>query len=163
MRKEHRTYLAGTVAALALGLPGASIAGGAAEPMAEPVVITPIATAPAPAPWTGFYAGLGVGYGRGASSTGISTTTNSGAPLAFNPSVSGFLGSARLGYDIQQGNLVFGGLIEGSLGSISGTDTAVITLPGFQLLSEPLALERGQMVLHPPRPSPSTPKQAIPT
>jgi outer membrane immunogenic protein len=130
MQHSHRSYLVSTVAALAIALPTAGFAGGKMGAVAEPVVIAP-APAPAPAPvaeWTGFYGGLGVAYGRGVSNTEISSVTLSGDPVVFSPSVTGFLGTARLGYDIQQGNFVFGALIEGSLGKISGTDTTVITL-----------------------------------
>ena len=121
MQRSYKSYLASTAAAVALALPTASFAGGQTAPVAEPVIVAPT---PAPAPvaeWTGFYGGLGLAYGRGASSTGISSITNAGDPLVFSPSVTGFLGTARLGYDIQRDNFVFGGLIEGYLGNISGT------------------------------------------
>ena len=126
MQHSHRKHLAGTVAAIALALPTMGMAGGKMAPM-EPVVV-----APAPAPmtepmtWTGFYGGLGIGYGRGASNTGISATEGNDL-FSFNPSVSGFIGSARLGYDVQRGNFVFGGLVEGSLGKISGSSGFTVT------------------------------------
>ena len=126
MQHSHRKYLSGTAVAIALALPTAVFAGGKMAPM-EPVVV-----APAPAPmtepmtWTGFYGGLGIGYGRGASNTGISATEGNDL-FSFNPSVSGFIGSARLGYDVQRGNFVFGGLVEGSLGKISGSSGFTVT------------------------------------
>ena len=133
MRYSHRKYLSGTAVAIALALPTAVFAGGKMAPM-EPVVVTP-APAPMTQPmtWTGFYGGLGIGYGRGASSTGISTPLfddddNEVGLLSFNPSVSGFIGSARLGYDVQRGNFVFGGLVEGSLGKISGSSSSSFTI-----------------------------------
>ena len=135
MRYSHRKHLAGTAVAIALALPTAVFAGGKMAPM-EPVVVTP-APAPMTQPmtWTGFYGGLGIGYGRGASNTGMSTIDGlsfiDGTPdVSFNPSVSGFIGSARLGYDVQHGNFVFGGLIEGSLGKISGSSQTTLTIDG---------------------------------
>ena len=136
MRYSHRKYLSGTAVAIALALPTAVFAGGKMAPM-EPVVVTP-APAPMTQPmtWTGFYGGLGIGYGRGASNTNITPGEPAGLPngvvgsgklvfgnQSYNPSVSGFFGSARLGYDVQRGNFVFGGLIEGTAGKISGSET----------------------------------------
>ena len=142
MRYSHRKYLSGTAVAIALALPTAVFAGGKMAPM-EPVVVTP-APAPMTQPmtWTGFYGGLGIGYGRGASNTNITSGEPAGLPngepefksqevslrpvfgnQSYNPSVSGFFGSARLGYDVQRGNFVFGGLIEGTAGKISGSET----------------------------------------
>ena len=127
MQHSHRKHLAGTVAAIALALPTMGMAGGKTSALVEPVIV-----APAPAPmtepmtWTGFYGGLGIGYGRGASNTGISATEGNDL-FSFNPSVSGFIGSARLGYDVQRGNFVFGGLVEGSLGKISGSSGFTVT------------------------------------
>jgi outer membrane immunogenic protein len=138
MKTARKKYLAGTVAALVFAIPTVGVAGGKMGDVAEPVIITP---APTPAPvaeWTGFYGGLGVAYGRGASSTGISTPLFEDVvqvgTLAFNPSVTGFLGTARLGYDIQRDNFVFGALIEGSLGKISGSDTGSVSF--FENLNE---------------------------
>ena len=136
MQHSRRKHLAGTVAAIALALPTMGLAGGKTAAVVEPVVVTP-APAPMTQPmtWTGFYGGLGIGYGRGASNTGMSTIDGlsfiDGTPdVSFNPSVSGFIGSARLGYDVQHGNFVFGGLIEGSLGKISGSSQTTLTIDG---------------------------------
>ncbi|TQM93843.1 opacity protein-like surface antigen [Roseinatronobacter monicus] len=131
MTNSHRTYLSGTALVIALALPTTVLAGGKMGEI-EPVVVTPPAPMTQPMTWTGFYGGLGVGYGRGVSSTDISRNESeimlfvedpSSTNQSFNPSVSGFIGSARLGYDVQRGNFVFGGLIEGTLGKISGSDS----------------------------------------
>lgn len=120
MRYSHKKYLSGTAVAIALALPTAGFAGGKMATPMEPVVMAPPAPMTQPMTWTGFYGGLGVGYGRGVSSTDI-TTEN--PDFSFNPKVSGFFGAARLGYDVQSGNFVFGGLIEGTAGKISGSET----------------------------------------
>jgi outer membrane immunogenic protein len=141
MNTAPKRYLAGTVAALVLALPGIGLAGGKTGNVAEPIIMVPPAPMAAPTNWTGFYGGLGIGYGRGASSTGISSGdgvfVDGNAPigLSFNPKVSGFIGSARLGYDMQRGNFVFGGLIEGSLGKINGSSAVVITSTSGDVLN----------------------------
>lgn len=132
MRNTHRNCLSGATIAIAFALPATAIAGGKMAEI-EPVVVTPPAPMTQPMTWTGFYGGLGLGYGRGVSSTdisgqesiGILSVQEAASPLrssvSSSPRVSGIIGSARLGYDVQQGNLVFGGLFEAGLNKISGS------------------------------------------
>lgn len=103
-----------TTSILALAVTGtAAIGGTKIEPVMEPEVVEPPA---APAyDWTGFYAGGHIGAGQADVDT------------RFNPEFdystdTGLLGGVQAGYNVQQGNFVFG--IEAELGymDLSGSD-----------------------------------------
>jgi outer membrane immunogenic protein len=77
--------------------------------------LAPMIAAPMPvSSWTGLYGGLAVGYGAGQFRTLTAPTTST--------NMTGFLGSARLGYDMQFDNFVAGVVAEYTFSNIRGSD-----------------------------------------
>ncbi len=132
---KYETMLATVSVAGLLGFASASFAGGLVEPVAEPAIITPVATAPKEAlSWHGLYAGGSLGYGfNGDDRVGIRpVATGTMLGDAGNLDVSGASIGVHLGYRWQVGAWVFGpelGYQRGDVadtagGTVGGTDYA---------------------------------------
>lgn len=97
-----------SVAASAIAIPSA-FAADLAAPIPAEVYPAPVAQV---YDWTGFYAGIHGGYGFGS----IEDVAN---PQAASRSTSGLLGGIQLGYNIQNGNVVWGVEADLSLSDVS--------------------------------------------
>ncbi|MFN3955057.1 MAG: outer membrane protein [Pararhodobacter sp.] len=108
----------------ALMATGTAQAGSLGRPLAEPMVMAPAPTIAAMRDWTGAYAGLGLGFGRGHHTPDAPNTL---------PGSSGFVAGGLLGYNWQNGTMVFGAEGSGLLGRIRGN--AACATPGFECTS----------------------------
>lgn len=113
-----------TISCAAILSAGMAQAGSLGAGLSEPMVMPPAPSAPAVHDWTGAYAGLGLGLGRGRHVTD--------APNVL-PGSSGVVAGGLLGYNWQNGTMVFGAEASGLLGRMRGS--AACATPGFECTS----------------------------
>ena len=104
--------------------------------------LPPRASAPAPAPvliqhsWAGFYVGVNAGYGW--SDVKIRERARNLAPLIFTPDFvpQGVIGGIHAGYNFQNGKMVIGVEVDGSLTDISARASAPTQFKGLSYTLE---------------------------